>query len=241
MVSVETVLLCDKVTRDGQGKAHIEGVFDTIHVLSLPGTLEKGCIYVSGMGPLGSYPVELTIIDPQDKVITAAQMNIDIRKGDPTGRYELIVELLNMPLPSAGSYQLRVRTDSLEKSAHFGVQEADIKTDFTEEEAERISRDPTLIDSVKACVSCPECGTEYAFVRSLNKAYKYAPSEMPFPDSLRYECPTCGRFTFDLRQPYRQAIALLGTRAPSRQPNPRKDGSDAKSIDRGAEERSSAS
>lgn len=103
--------LCDYATVSREQKLSIIGIFDQFYVANVPTNWPKMFLVavLSGEGNK-EYEITLKIIPPEKTDQAFPDKDLKVTLG-PNGRANLITELVNFPLPLAGTYKVEIHQD----------------------------------------------------------------------------------------------------------------------------------
>lgn len=111
--------LCDYATVSREQKLSIIGIFDQFFVANIPTNWPKMFLVAVLSGePNHEYDITLKIIPPAKTEQNFPDKNLKVALGQ-NGRANLITELVNFPLPLAGTYKVEI----MEASEKVGVLE----------------------------------------------------------------------------------------------------------------------
>lgn len=113
MTSLKTDLfvLCDYATVSREQKLSVIGIFDQFFVANIPTSWPKMFLVAVLSGQAGQeYPVTLSIVPPGPTEQKFPDKELKVTLG-PNGRANLITELVNFPLPLAGTYKVAIESE----------------------------------------------------------------------------------------------------------------------------------
>ena len=110
-IKTDLFVLCDYATVSREQKLSVIGIFDQFFVANIPTSWPKMFLVAVLSGQSGQeYPVILRIIPPGPTEQKFPDKELKVTLG-PNGRANLITELVNFPLPLAGTYKVEIESE----------------------------------------------------------------------------------------------------------------------------------
>lgn len=117
-LSTEIFVLCDLATVSQEQKLSVIGIFDQFFVANLPTQWPRMFLVAVLRGePQKEYPLNLKIVPPaspaggpQETEQKFPDREIKVTLGQ-NGKANLVTELVNFPLPTAGVYRVEITSD----------------------------------------------------------------------------------------------------------------------------------
>ena len=110
-LKTEIFTLCDYATVSREQKLSVIGIFDQFYVASVPTQWAKMFLVAIIAGePNKEYDITLKVNPPLKTETKFPDKQLKVTLG-PNGRANLITELVNFPLPHAGTYTFQLKED----------------------------------------------------------------------------------------------------------------------------------
>lgn len=107
MLKVELMVLCDYASISKEGKLSINGIFDEVRILKLPGGLARAFLVATIHGvPNESYKLTLKMQYKGEDILPPN--NITTAPAGLNGKNNILVELTGISFPKEGEYEIKM-------------------------------------------------------------------------------------------------------------------------------------